>query len=101
MVPLSFIGNMIGGGELMVVLVAILLLFGAHRLPEVARQWGKTVSRLNRAAEDVKEQIMKPATMDRGAPESDTKKSDTPAGTSDTTGLSSKVSPDEHDIPAG
>ena len=36
--------SMPGGGEWMVILVVVMLLFGAKRLPELARSLGKSVS---------------------------------------------------------
>ncbi|MDD5439950.1 MAG: twin-arginine translocase TatA/TatE family subunit [Candidatus Omnitrophica bacterium] len=41
----------IGMGELLVILVIALLLFGANRLPEIARALGKAVKEFNKAAQ--------------------------------------------------
>jgi sec-independent protein translocase protein TatA len=40
----------IGMGELIVILVIVLLLFGASRVPEVAKALGKAVKEFNKAA---------------------------------------------------
>ena len=40
----------LGMGELVVVLVIILLLFGASRLPELAKALGRAVKEFNKAA---------------------------------------------------
>ncbi|MFH1791962.1 MAG: twin-arginine translocase TatA/TatE family subunit [Candidatus Omnitrophota bacterium] len=39
----------LGMGELVVILVIVLLLFGASRLPEVARALGKAIGEFNKA----------------------------------------------------
>ncbi len=56
--PLSFIGGAPGGFELLLIFVVILLLFGAKRLPEIARTMGKTMEEFRRAARDVRDEIM-------------------------------------------
>ncbi len=55
--PVALIGD-IGGGELLVVLAAILMLFGGRKLPSVARMLGKTVEDLRRASQDFREQLL-------------------------------------------
>lgn len=47
----------VGGSELMVILFVVLLLFGADRLPEVARGIGKTVREFRKAASGVEEEL--------------------------------------------
>jgi len=42
---------MLGNGEILVVLVAALLLFGPERLPGLARQLGTTIARIREAFE--------------------------------------------------
>lgn len=42
----------IGGGELIVIFLIILLLFGARRLPEIAKALGKSVNEFKKAKED-------------------------------------------------
>lgn len=54
--PLAFIEGL-GGPELMMVLFVILLLFGANKLPELARGLGKSVKEFKKAASDVEYQI--------------------------------------------
>lgn len=101
MFHMAFIGDMIGGGEMMIVLVAVLLLFGAHRLPEIARNLGKTVSRLNRAFDEVKEQVTRPHTMDEKAPSAPSPRDKIiPESTIKKASLE-KAPHDEHDTRAG
>ena len=55
--PLAFLGNA-GIGEILVVLLVLLLLFGARRLPELARSLGRAVGELRRASQDLTREIM-------------------------------------------
>lgn len=48
----------IGGGELLVVFTAILLLFGGKRLPSMARQMSRMVEELRKASQDFKHQLL-------------------------------------------
>ena len=57
MPPVAFLIDSIGPGEILVVLVVTLLLFGAKRLPEMARTLGKTAETLRRAYQDVADEI--------------------------------------------
>ena len=43
----------LGGGELVLVLVVILILFGAKRIPEFAKGLGKGISEFKKASRDV------------------------------------------------
>jgi sec-independent protein translocase protein TatA len=45
----------IGMGELVVILIIVLLLFGAKRLPEVARSLGKSLKSFKDGVSDLKE----------------------------------------------
>ncbi len=55
--PFAFIES-ISGGELLLVFVVALLLFGAQRLPGLARQLGRAVEQLRRSAQQVREEFM-------------------------------------------
>lgn len=45
----------IGGPELLIILVIILLLFGAKRLPELAKGLGKSMKEFKKATQDVQD----------------------------------------------
>ncbi len=57
LLPLGLFGD-VGGGELLVVFAAILLLFGGKRLPSIARTVSRTVSDLRKASQDFKDQVL-------------------------------------------
>jgi TatA/E family protein of Tat protein translocase len=47
----------IGGPELMMIMFVILLLFGANKLPELAKGLGKSVREFKKAASGVEEEV--------------------------------------------
>lgn len=49
-----------GGGELLVIFAVALMLFGAKRLPELARSLGRFVEAVRRAVHEVSEEIHRP-----------------------------------------
>lgn len=53
---LLFIGNL-GGGEWIIIILAILLLFGGKKIPELMRGIGQGVREFNDAKKSVKSQI--------------------------------------------
>ncbi len=50
----------IGFPEIVTVLIITVMLFGADKLPEMARTLGKTVRQMRDASDDIKREIMKP-----------------------------------------
>lgn len=47
-----------GTGEILVVLLVLLLLFGARRLPELARSLGRAIEEFRRTAQDLTRDVM-------------------------------------------
>ena len=47
----------IGGSEILVVVLVILLLFGSKRIPEFARAMGKVVHEVRRAVDQVRQEV--------------------------------------------
>ena len=47
----------LGGGELVLVLVVILVLFGAKRIPEFAKGLGKGINEFKKASREVTDEI--------------------------------------------
>ncbi len=54
--PPAFIEG-IGGPELMMIMFVILLLFGANRLPDLARGFGKAVREFKKATSGVEQEV--------------------------------------------
>ncbi|HBG60491.1 MAG: preprotein translocase subunit SecA [Omnitrophica WOR_2 bacterium GWF2_38_59] len=46
-----------GMGELIVILIIVLLLFGASKLPEIARALGKSINEFKKATKEVQSEI--------------------------------------------
>ncbi|MEZ5197292.1 MAG: twin-arginine translocase TatA/TatE family subunit [Bacteroidales bacterium] len=51
----------ISGGELLIIVVAIYLVFGPKKIPEFARMLGKGINELRRATNDIKNEITREA----------------------------------------
>lgn len=51
----------LGPGEMLMALVAILLLFGAKRIPEIAGSFGKGIREFKKNMSDVQKEIEEPA----------------------------------------
>ena len=49
----------IGGQELLIIFLVVLLLFGADRIPEVARALGKSIRDFKRAAGEIETEIQR------------------------------------------
>ena len=48
-----------GGWEMVVIAIVILLLFGAKKLPELAKGLGKGINEFKKASNDIKEEVAK------------------------------------------
>jgi TatA/E family protein of Tat protein translocase len=48
-----------GFGEILTVLVVVLVLFGAKRVPEIARSLGRLIAELQRASQEFRDQILR------------------------------------------
>ncbi|MCD4680572.1 MAG: twin-arginine translocase TatA/TatE family subunit [Bacteroidales bacterium] len=46
------------GGEIVIIILAIVLVFGPKKVPELARNIGKTLNQLRNATEDIKKDII-------------------------------------------
>jgi sec-independent protein translocase protein TatA len=53
---LAFIGGL-GGQEMIIIFLIVLLLFGAKKLPELARGVGKSMGEFKKAREDFEKEI--------------------------------------------
>ena len=61
-----------GGFEWVIVLLAVLLLFGAKRIPELARGLGQGIQEFRKASDDIKKEI-----NDGGEPKSQPRQQET------------------------
>ncbi len=52
----------LGGPELLIILAVLILLFGAKKLPELAKGLGKSVSEFKKATKEEEEEAQKNAT---------------------------------------
>lgn len=48
----------ISGGEIVIIIIAVFLVFGPKKLPEIARNIGKALNQLRTATEDIKKEII-------------------------------------------
>ncbi|MDX5428629.1 MAG: twin-arginine translocase TatA/TatE family subunit [Bacteroidota bacterium] len=54
----------ISGGELMIVLLVVVMFFGADKIPEIARGLGKGIKAVRNATNDIKSEITRTAEND-------------------------------------
>ncbi len=57
--PLNFLGGSMSGGEILLILTAMLLLFGSKKLPGMARNLGKSIETFRKASREVTDEIMR------------------------------------------
>ncbi|MGX7667080.1 twin-arginine translocase TatA/TatE family subunit [Flavobacterium pedocola] len=51
----------IGGGEIFLIIMIALMLFGSEKIPDIARTLGKGMAQLKNATNDIKSEIQKSA----------------------------------------
>lgn len=56
------------GPDLIILLIIVLVLFGAKRLPEIARSLGQSVHEFKKAKQEFEDQVAKPTTTTTIAP---------------------------------
>ncbi len=61
------LGNL-SGGEILILLVIVLLVFGAHRLPEAGQAVGKGIREFQRALNEARNAVERPDQPPRAAP---------------------------------
>lgn len=73
------------GPDLIILLIIVLVLFGAKRLPEIARSLGQSVHEFKKAKQEFEAEVSKPTTPNS-----------TPAASSEQPPVSSSVEPPQH-----
>lgn len=86
---LAFLGGSMSGGEIFIILLALLMLFGSKNLPSIARNIGKSMETFRKASRDMTDEIMR-ADLNRDPPPSRPVKSVTPSA--------GKTAPPEEEI---
>ncbi len=51
------LGNLFGGGDMFIILLIVLIIFGPKRLPGLARGVGEAINEFNKAKDDMHRQI--------------------------------------------
>lgn len=51
----------LGGGEILLIFLAIVLLFGANKLPELARGMGRGIKEFKKAQNEIEDDSKKPS----------------------------------------
>ena len=82
--------GMIGGWELLLIFFIVLLVFGAKRLPEIAKSMGKSVKEFKKAKDDIlnyseeddkqKDKSKDTSAYDKASPDSSEKNDDSHPG---------------------
>lgn len=57
LVMLSYALNILGSEWIIIILVALIVLFGTNKLPDIARKLGRTVGEYNKTKTDIQNQI--------------------------------------------
>jgi|GEM_PF-713512 len=65
---LAFLFGAPGGPEILLILVAVLLMFGPRKLPEIARSVGKAMETLRKTSQEFRDQVM---SLDKELPKVD------------------------------
>ncbi len=76
----SILGWMLGGWEVVIIIVAILLLFGGKKLPELARGVGKGLRIFKKEVQGVKDELDEAINVEPDDEEDDTDKKTTDKG---------------------
>ncbi|MEM9673752.1 MAG: twin-arginine translocase TatA/TatE family subunit [Bacteroidota bacterium] len=61
---LSFIGGL-GGWDIMIILVFVLIFFGASKIPEIARGMGRGIREFKDATKEIKDEIESGVRLDK------------------------------------
>jgi sec-independent protein translocase protein TatA len=79
MIPL-FIPGAPGGPELLVILLIAILLFGANKIPELARSSGQAIGEFQKGREEIEEELEEMKDPDVGSDSGASASADDPVG---------------------
>ncbi|OYR57415.1 hypothetical protein DJ83_16960 [Halorubrum ezzemoulense] len=54
---IAFIGGLPGGPEMLVILLIAVLLFGANKIPQLARSSGEAIGEFKKGREEIEEEL--------------------------------------------
>ena len=66
--PVAFLGGSLGAGEVLLILVVALVLFGSKNLPRIARNLGRAMEEVRRAARQFSDEILRAGDQPRSKP---------------------------------
>lgn len=58
---MNTIATIFSGQDMLIIFLIVLLLFGAKKLPELAKGMGKAINEFNKAKDEIEREITKPA----------------------------------------
>ncbi len=58
----------VGGTEILLILLVVLILFGSKRIPEFARTMGRAIREFRRAMQDIQRELHQPDDSDDSKP---------------------------------
>lgn len=70
--PVLLFGPIPGGPELIIILAVVVLLFGANKIPELARASGQAMGEFRRGREEIEQEIKEAATTETQTDDVDT-----------------------------
>jgi sec-independent protein translocase protein TatA len=93
---MSFLASFmnLAGPDLIVILLIVLVLFGAKKLPELARGMGQAVKEFQKAKDEFSDELHKAGKSDAETAKSDVKPAQSTVARSETQAVATEVRPD-------
>jgi sec-independent protein translocase protein TatA len=100
MIVLASLTNLLSGGDLFVILLIILVLFGAKKLPELARGMGQAIREFQKAKDEFSDELHKAAKSETEAPKSNLTPAQSTVPRNESQSVSSEARPDPNQASA-